>query len=378
MRLEYFILFTLALAALFFFVAASIALVIRKAIGVKRQRGAKRLYGLYSAQLAELLLADLPAPPANTKSTSAQQQYEALLSPMKNRLARLALGRKALHREAVRSVLIDLALDVVGETADRLTYFFSSLGFVQEELILLRSKKWWIRAQAARHLRLLRARRGIPLLTIALEDKNPDVRYEAIQALVQLQGVESLRAILRVTRRLSRWRAIELSIIVMQFKSAAVPYLVEALKSSDQSIVLFSIEMLAAIGFVSAVEPLRALLKEYPSSVVQAKAAEALGRLGDERAEEVLLRMVGSAHPHLRFKVVEALGRIGSPAAVPVLVEHFLKGQLAEKIITARAIAELGEAGANTIRSLAAHQDELTRAVALQVAEEYSLDIAEG
>ncbi|MBM4161965.1 MAG: HEAT repeat domain-containing protein [Ignavibacteria bacterium] len=378
MRLEFFILFTLALAALFFFVVASIALVVRKAIGVQRQRGAKRLYGLYSAQLAELLLTDLPVPLQSVKSPSVHQQYEALLTPTKRKLSQLTLGRKALHREALRSVLIDLAGDVVGEAAERLAYFFSSLGFVQDELILLRSKKWWIRAQAARHLGSLRARRAIPLLTVALEDKDPGVRYEAIQALVRVQGVESLSAILRVTRRLSRWRAIELSTIIMQFGSAAAPYLIKALKSPDQSIVLFSIEMLAAIGFVSAVEPLRALLQGYPSSVVQAKAAEALGRLGDERAEEGLLKLVGSPHPHLRLKAVEALGRIGSPAAIHVLLDHFARGHLGERIATARAIAALGPAGAETICSLAADEDELTRAVALQVAEEHSLDIGKG
>jgi HEAT repeat protein len=198
-----------------------------------------------------------------------------------------------------------------------------------------------------------------------------------MQSLVALAGVESLRTILRIAKRLSPWMAIELSTIVMRFEDAAVPYLIEALKSPDQSVVLFSIEMLAEIGFVSAVEPLRALLTEYPSSVVQAKAAEALGRLGDERAEEALLRLVGSPHPHLRTKAIEALGQIGSPTALPTLLRHFAKGSLTEKITTARSIATLGQEGVGAIRSLVGDPDELNRSVAQQVAEEFALEIEE-
>jgi len=45
---------------------------------------------------------------------------------------------------------------------------------------------------------------------------------------------------------------------------------------------LFSIEMLAEIGFVEAVEPLLAMARGYPNIVIRSKAIEALGRLGDE------------------------------------------------------------------------------------------------
>jgi len=375
-HLEYFILLTLAAGATSFVVVTSIALIIRKAVDVQRQRSRTHLYQHYSAKLAELLLTDLPEIPPDSKTGGIARQYELLVLPMKKRMSKMDPGRRMLHRQALRSVLVDLALDVTGETADRLVYFFSSLGFVQEHIQLLRSKKWWVRAQAARDLGLLRARKAIPTLTLLLEDRNDGARYQAMQSLVTLAGVESLRTILRIAKRLSPWMAIELSVIVMRFEDAAVPYLIEALKSPDQSVVLFSIEMLAEIGFVSAVEPLRALLTEYPSSVVQAKAAEALGRLGDERAEEALLRLVGSPHPHLRTKAIEALGQIGSPAALPTLLRQFAKGSLTEKITTARSIAILGQEGAETIRSLASDPDELNRSVAQQVAEEFALEIA--
>jgi HEAT repeat protein len=59
-----------------------------------------------------------------------------------------------------------------------------------------------------------------------------------------------------------------------------------------------------------------------PDSHVRRVAAQALGKLGDERAVEPLAELVrdGTQPTHVRCAAVSALGRLNGPKATPVLV----------------------------------------------------------
>ncbi len=373
MGFELLIVLSLTIAATMMVIVVSLGIVIHKVVNTNLVRRRQRLYSAYSDIMAGLLLQELPALLPNARTSALFDQYELMIKSIKEQLVRMTPARRKHEREALRLALIDFAKDVSGEISDRLVYFFYSFGFVDEQIILLSNRHWWIRAQAARDAGLLKARRVITSLTAALEDEHPDVRIQAMESLARLVGVESLRTILRVSRNLSQWTSIELSTIVMEYNEAAVPFLVEGLESKDQSVLLFCIEMLAEIGFVTAVEPLRHLASEYPNVVVRAKAIEALGRLGDERAEVMLTSFIDNPFPNIRLKSIEALGRIGAPKAVPKLLKRLRQGELSEKIIAARAIASSGSVGMKALRSVSVSRDALNISVAEQVLEEFTV-----
>ncbi|MBI4429307.1 MAG: HEAT repeat domain-containing protein [Ignavibacteriales bacterium] len=370
MSFQIFLILALAATATFLVIVISIGLVVHKALHSKTIQRQQKLYTEYSQQVAEIILQDLPTLPEDSTASGRFDQYEILLAPLKDQLEKMTKGRRSLHRKAVKLALIDFARDVAGETSDRLVYFSYSLGLVDDEIKLLQSKNWWDRAQAAHDLGVLRARRAVTPLAKGLEDEHPDVRIQAMQSLVILGGVHSLETILMKSKNLSRWTAIELSIIVMRFKEEAVPFLIDSLQSTDQSIVLFCIEMLAEIGFVSAVEPLRTMARDYPNTVIRAKAIEALGRLGDERAEAMLLELLRNPLPTLRFKAIEAVGRIGIRSALSALETRLKDGVLQEKILAARSIAAAGPDGISLLTSLKNAENEILRGVAQQVLEE--------
>ncbi|GEM_PF-886910 len=368
--IEFMIIVTFAVVAILFVILISVVLVIHKAIEAQQIWREDRLYEEYSVLFAELLLQELPPLTSDAKPSAVFRQYDELIAPMQTRLKNLSSRRRRQHRHVLRKVLTDFAQDLSGETAERLVYFFYAFGFVDELCELLKSRHWWIRAQAARDLGLIRARRGIRYLTAALEDVHPDVRNQAMQSLIVLVGVEALRTIFRISRDLSAWTQVELSVIVMGFKEKAVPYLIEALDSSDESVVFFSLEMLSQIGFTAAVEPLLNLLTTHPRTSIRAKAAEALGRLGDGRAEGPLLSHISSGDTTLRLKAIEAVGRIGSPQAVQPLLRQWERGDIHERIVIARAIARCGEEGLSVIRSIAQGEPSLNTAIVGQVLEE--------
>jgi len=370
MRIEFAIVVALAVGATFFVIIVAIGLFINKVVEVRQTRSREKLYQLYSGMFADLLLKPVELTPGNLRGGSILDQYEDLIAPVKNGLEWSTPARKRLHRSAIRRVLVDFANDLVGESMDRLLYFFYSLEFVREELELLQSNKWWVRARAARDLGLLRAKKGTTALTIALEDEHPDVRNESMQSLVKLVGVEALGTILKTAKNISQWTSLELSMIVKESEEQAFPYLVDALEYSDQSVVLFAIEILAETGFVTAVEPLIRVVKMYPNVLVRARAAEALGRLGDQRAESHLHDLLKNPYPQLRASATRALERIGSPASVQLLTERMQFGPVAERLSAARAIARSGESGLEKLREAAAGSDELQKGIALHVLEE--------
>lgn len=373
-QLQLLILIVLAVTATIFSVVTSIAMVVRKALEVGRSRATARLYQRYSSLAAEYLLVELKKPQDDLRPSAVYRQYESLLLPLKNTLEALTARRRRFHRAVLRSVLIDMSQDLSGESADRLVYLFYSVGFVDEELKLLKSRKWWVRAQAARNAGLMRARRSITALTAALEDQHPDVRNQAMEALIVLVGVDALRTILRLSRNISQWTAIELSVIVGRFREDAVPYLIEALDSKDQSVVLFATEMLAQIGFVTAVEPLMDLIRRTGDIKIQAAAAAALGRLGDERSKPLLTDLLTNRPTAVRLSALEALGRTGGPDVLGILVPYLSSASWEEKLTAARAVATTGLAGIRILqeRERALGGDEAN--LLCQVLEEFGLE----
>lgn len=368
--IEFFIVIALAIGATFFVFVVSIGLIINKWVEQRNVRKHERLYGYYSELLADLLLQPVPGLPAGHRTSALFDQYEALLVPVKSGLSWSTPARKGLHRTAIRNVLVDFAQDLTGESLNRLQYFFYSLGFVDEEIRLLESRQWWVRAQAARNLGLLRARRATSALTLALEDRHDDVRNEAMQSLVVLVGVEALGAIFEMVKGITRWTGLGLSIIVRQFEDRSIPYLIKALKSEDQSVVLFSIEMLAEIGFVSAVDPLIELARDYPNITIRSAAIQALGRLSDERSERLLRELLANPYPSIRASAVKALERVGSPGSIPYLVERVLAGEIQERLSAGRALARSGKRGLEELRMFTGHRDQLVKRVAAHVLEE--------
>lgn len=367
---ELFIVVALTVGATFFVVVVAIGLIINKFIELKQSRGRENLYKFYSSMLADLLLQPIEEPQGRGKKSRLFDHYEKLLQPVKSGLSWSSFRRRRMHQEAVRQVLIDFATDLTGESLERLQYFFYSLGFVDETIDLLRDRRWWVRARAARDLRWIRARRATAALTVALEDDSEDVRTLAMQSLVVLVGVEGLGIILKGARNLSRWATLELSVIVREYEEKSIPFLIEALSFHDQSVVLFSIEMLAEIGFVTAVEPLMDMAKRYPNVIVRARALEALGRLGDARSEGVLREGLVNPYPLLRTAAVRGLERIGSPASIPLLRERIGMGSIDERISAARAMAKSGKAGIKELRAMVGGDDDIAVRIADQVLEE--------
>jgi hypothetical protein len=370
MSLTFLIIVALTVAVTFLVISTSLILVVHKNTNRHRQNVIEQLKNHYSEIVTKFLMAEIPDLDPHAPRSVQFKTYEKMLTPLKQKLERMSSRRRRRHREAIKNVLLEFSKDIFGEAADRLVYIAYSFDFVEEQIALLKNVRWWVRAHAARDLGFLGAKRAIAPLTAALEDINAEVRFQAIQALIILVGVDGLRTVFRVGRNLSTWNMMALSVIVLRFREDAVPCLLEGLEAKDQSIVLFCIEMLAEIGFVTAVEPLRSIAKEYPNIIVRTKAVEALGRLGDSRAVSLLTDNASNTFPDMRMSALVALKRVGAPDALPALLKRMEDGPLPEKIAAGKAIYAAGPSGREALKKLQSSDDSLISRVAHQVYEE--------
>ena len=371
MSLQLLVIVAFAVGAGIFVVVASVTLLINKSVEIRETGRAQKLYAVYSELCVGLMLRPFDNGTQESDPAARVDFYRTIARPLQHKLRRMSSGVRAMHLRIIQRVLLDLAKDVAGETSERLNFFFYVLGIVDHELDRLRDRRWWFRAAAAKELGLTGAKRAIGPLIEALDDDHPTVRYQVMNALVSIVGVEALRTILERLTTLTDWNAVELSIFVMKFQDAAVPYLLEALGSRSTAVVVFSIEMLAEIGFVNAVEPLRGVAQSYPNVIVRAKAMEALGRLGDSRAEALLVREINNPIPDVRRGAIGALARIGAPSAVPQLRDRFLRVALDEKLLIARAIAASGGRGVQVLQTLSVSDAPEEAGIARQVLEEF-------
>jgi len=134
----------------------------------------------------------------------------------------------------------------------------------------------------------LRNEKDVPGLIKALNHKDPDVLYMAVEALGDLKD------------------------------PAAVSPLVKILAEDEYSAVRWkSAEALAKIG-KDSVEPLIGLLC-HPDEDVRWKAAIALGEIGDIRAIEPLIGRLCDQDRYVKGRVAVALGMIGQPAVTPLI-----------------------------------------------------------
>jgi HEAT repeat protein len=363
------ILFTLSIASTIFVIVMSVFLVIRKGVEIRSEHLRKRLYTHYSSTFSVLLLQEYPDDLFGMRASERFRRYESSIVDMKKELEAKSQRNLNFHMKVIRSVLVDFSKDLKGETADRIIYYIYSLKILDGLFKKMESPHWWIRAEAAQELGVLHAKRAIAPLTAALEDVHPDVRFQAMQSLLMVIGVSALQSILRITKRLSQWTAIELSVIILQYREEAVPYLLEALYAPDPSVVLLSIVLLAEIGFVDAVEPLLQLYRTTNAPLMQAAILEALGRLGDERALTLLLEASQSQETTVRIKALEALGRLGAKKSWGFLSTRLRAGEIIEKRVAALALSRLGKDGLNALSEIIKTSDKTTSSIALEVFE---------
>ena len=284
---------------------------------------------------------------------------------------RAALGRtpSARDRRIVEAVLLDHAQRVRGAAFERMSRALDELGFVERYRAALRSARSWRRAWAAEQLGLAGARRAVPDLAAALRDPMIDVRMRAAKSLGLLGGAGSVRELIGALDEPNRWSSIRVADVLAGMGKGAVQEVIAAYPS------LGAIGRLAALDVVGRARPLAAvpwLLERLGDAApdARARAAHALGAIGDPRAVPALETALRDSAWPVRAMAAKALGRIGEPEAIPPLRRALRDPEWWVRSNAAHALGALGEAGTTALEEVLDSTDRYARSQAVVVLEE--------
>jgi HEAT repeat protein len=164
--------------------------------------------------------------------------------------------------------------------------------------------------------------------------------------------------------------SIQLSKVVLAMGSAAVPELIEALKSDFPSIKGFSVEMLGEIGDISACAPLVDFARITESNDLRCKALRAIGDLGDEAGKEVLLDYLADDDEAIRVSAAQGLGSLASPETAPFLKDHLLHDSISVRLAAGNSLKRIDGAGEDFFIGAYGEADTVTKRIILQFLEE--------
>ncbi len=202
-----------------------------------------------------------------------------------------------------------------------------------------------VRENAAEALGLLKDKRSVGPLIVALDDKDEEVRWKAAWALGNI-GDESAVIPLIDALNDDRWtvRRFAATSLGRIKDERAVDALIYALEDSDWHVRKYAVEALGNIGDGRALEPLITSLEDEDRDV-RKKAINALGKMGDVSVDP-LINIFLAGEWHIRGVAASVLGNIGNKRALGPLISALVgKERDGNKYVRGKVAEALGNIG---------------------------------
>ena len=275
----------------------------------------------------------------------------------------------ALEKQAIEQILLDHIQRVRGIERERMAQAMEQLGFIDEYLDGLHSRRWWRRAEAAEKLGLAASKRAIQALSDALDDEMPEVRLRAAKALGQLGGVASARKLVLALNEPNRWSTIRVADILIGMGQESIDPVIDAFDDLTRE------GQLAVLDIVGRIRPIAAtpwLLEKTRDEAtdIRARACHALGSIGDPNVSPDLITALKDPEWPVRAMAAKALGRMLVADAIPELSRALRDPQWWVRHNSARALRAIGPRGLEALEKLVADGDPFAREQAVLMLEE--------
>jgi HEAT repeat protein len=254
-------------------------------------------------------------------------------------------GRRQARLE--REAMLETAPEVSGGALERLRAAFAQRGYLEDARRAMRARSFLARVRAAEALGTLGGAAERDVLLDGLGDDEALVRIASAHALVRIGAPDVLPAILRALagpgEEAGRGALAE---ALLDAGPGAVDDLLDALRDDtlDAPVRWLIVVVLGELRALAAADDLLALLDDRDDEL-RARAAHALGKLGDPRAVDPLAAIAASAAPwQLRAAAASALGPLGDVRASAALATALGADEWAVRDAAARSLVELGDA----------------------------------
>jgi HEAT repeat protein len=254
--------------------------------------------------------------------------------------------------EALERLLEERRLELLPESSpEELEAHFASydeLGILDRYVErLLHARRWAERAFAARVLGEIGNARAVePLVEVMrnTREEDRDVRMAAGRALGRIRDPRALAPLIEALSAPESWLPPRVAEVILQFGPIACDALLERLATrGDPGARAWAAEILGELKQPKSVQALLTAMSDLQDQV-RARAAGALGKIGDRRAVPDLIHlMLGDPVPYVRIQSVRALGAIGDARALHHLIDSLKDGEWWVRIRVIEALEQLGD-----------------------------------
>lgn len=176
---------------------------------------------------------------------------------------------------------------------------------------LLREEDAYLRNTALLIIREI-GHKATPLITSLLKDKDPDVRKFALDLISEIKtGFDYSKIITLLRDPNPNVRAAAAKTLGELEAKDAIPLLLERL-DDEEWVVFYVLQALANLKAQEAIEKIGELLLNTESALIKYEAIETLGKIGDERIAEPLMKYFNVATKDEKIEIIKALIRVGT------------------------------------------------------------------
>lgn len=268
----------------------------------------------------------------------------------------------AIPSAGLREAVLEAASERASpEAAMRLAGASDSLGITARHMdVLAKSSSWEERAMAAERLGRIGSGLATPRLLAAVldvKDEDEDVRGAALRALGRIRDPKALPGLIEALGVSAASVPPRIAEIIALYGDEAVAALTVELRNMESDVRrMWAAEILGWLGSPRAAVALIDALGDV-SAEVRAKAAGALGKLGEARAVDRLMEMLlADPVPFVRTRVAQALGAIGHPRVIDSLIRVLKDPEWWVRVRAIEALEQIGSAASGAL--LVALEDE--------------------
>jgi HEAT repeat protein len=248
-------------------------------------------------------------------------------------------------RKLMRSILLGLALDLRGDSAEAISDLYRRLGFIRKDLKRIRSWRATVRANAAADLGLTHCPEATPVLLQALIDQDVRVRQAAVWAIGQVGEAPTLAGLVRLLgdkNLVVAHRAQE--VLAERGREVADAILAYAESTSSRYGRLAAIELIGWLRITTGANLLLGFMSDLDPEV-RVKSVKAAAAIGDPGFLETFHVCLEDSSWAVRCQAAKGLSLFGSPQSVPRLTRALRDQQWWVRFYAATALAEIGPAG---------------------------------
>ncbi len=263
-----------------------------------------------------------------------------------NKVAANTYKRRILVEE-----MKDLIINLSGNYADNLRDLFYKLDLDKDSMQKALSKKWHIKIKGFRELAFMNLKSANDEIIRCLDSNNSILRMEAQLALVRLNDTDRFAFLDHLQRPFTKWEQMNVHEMIVSH-NLEVPEFQKWLNSGNNTVVIFSLNMIKVFRQVQAADHVIALL-ENNDPEIRKTAISVLGDLEIKKAVFYLKHHYKYEIYENQLAILVSLNKISDESALKFLIMVIDKEDDVQlQIEAAKAIRDLGDAGQKALEKL--------------------------